>query len=860
MADEQPSNPTPPEEADDAGAGRGIPVLGALVGRLSRLPRWRPTERPLRSGRRDLWQVPLLVGALALLALGVRGWIASAEPPDHHTALDAVAQRLDRQEYAKAIDLLNGPLRESVDLERTDPAILARFFALRADALYLTQRDEQGDLPQNNLRILENYAVAERKDASVMADARLARRADTLVSLDRGSEALAALQRIDDPAFEPRKRVMRRLIEKGLAHGASAQQRARAVDLLAEMRNEPTSTDEDRLWAIIRQTRLSLDAGFPDDAVRRLLPEIQRLGSISDPEAGELFVLLGRAYLEMGALDDARRRLEHAASIISETDELSGVATALLGRIDRAEGRLESARDRFAEVATRFPETAPALDAWIGLGEVEAELGHFAESLEAFEQAVFLLTRRAEPEAGRVERADAAMAQRHVERFEGEDFERALKYANLIRRLYGRSEPPPGAIGRLADTHRALAHQLLEDAPRTPSGDVDVFETDPATLEQARAHFARAGEHYARHAQMTLLGDPDASADSLWLAADSHDHAGDLDRAAELFAEYVEVRREDERRLEGIFRLARAHQARGEYAKAIELYSSLLEEHPTSDVAYRSYVPLAQSLLLVSGDGEADRAERLLKKALSGEIFTPDAPEFRAALVELGELYRRVGEHTRAIERLEEALERYPELGTEPRFVVGLADAHRLAALSLARELDNAMPQSERGRLEDLRIRRLEDALGYYERARDLLVAIPPARFGELHDVLLRNALLYRGDCAYDLGEANARRPEVARARYEQAIRYYDTAAQRYPEDPASLVAMIQIVNCYAAQGKWREVRTAHERARARLAEIPEGAFEAVDAPMGRRYWERWLDAALELDRVADAGGGEAGP
>jgi tetratricopeptide (TPR) repeat protein len=654
--------------------------------------------------------------------------------------------------------------------------------------------------------------------------------------------------------------VMKRLVDRGLARGASAGERAMAVEVLARIRNEPSATPEDRLWAIVRQTRRSLETGFPEDAVRRLLPEIQRLDSIGDPKAGELFVLLGRAYLELGRLDEARRRLMHAESIVPDTDLVAAAAQTLLARLDRLEGQLESARDRYAEVATRFPETPPSLEAWIGLGEAEAELGHFDESLAAFEQAVFLLTRGGPRDVDDVERADAAMAQRHRERFERGDHERALRYASLLESLYRGEETPPAVVVRLAETHRARAEQILESAPRNPAGEIDVFETDPATLEQAREHFARAGARFARHAQMTLLGAPDVSSDSLWRAADSHDRAGDVDRASDLFAEYVEVLREDERRLEGLFRLARAHQARGDYERAIELFASLMDDHPTSDVAYRSFVPLAQCYLLASADADEARAEQLLLRALSGDVFAPVAPEFRAALVELGEMYRRVGRHTEALGRLGEALERYPDLADSPQFIAELADAHRQAAGTISGELANAMPRAQRARLEALRIERLEDALGFYERARELLVSIPSARFGELHDVMLRNAMLYRGDCAFDLGEANARRPEAARSWYEQAIRHYDTAAQRYPQEPASLVAMIQIVNCYAALGKWREVRTAHERARARLEEIPQGAFEASGAPMGRGYWERWLDAAIELDRLADAGGGGAGP
>lgn len=50
---------------------------------------------------------------------------------------------------------------------------------------------------------------------------------------------------------------------------------------------------------------------------------------------------------------------------------------------------------------------------------------------------------------------------------------------------------------------------------------------------------------------------------------------------------------------------------------------------------------------------------------------------------------------------------------------------------------------------------------------------------------------------------------------YETAIRHYDAARERYPKDPASLVAMIQIVNAYIELGDTQRAQTANYRAKA---------------------------------------------
>ena len=453
---------------------------------------------------------------------------------------------------------------------------------------------------------------------------------------------------------------------------------------------------------------------------------------------------------------------------------------------------------------------------------------------------------------------DASLAQRHRQRLEYEDVENALRFALLARRLYNAAGAPAETVLRLADTHRRLADALLVDAPRGLDGALEALEIDPATLEQARQHYASAGRGFVDHARQTLLGDPERSAESLWQAADAFDHAGDLDRAVALFAEYTEVRHDDPRRLEGLYRLARARQARGEYEEASGLYAQILEENPNSPPAHASYVPLARSLLFASADADTERAEELLQTVVSGEVFEPNAPEFREALVELGRLFRRSGRYTDAISRLDEALRRFPDLDSDPEFVFNLADAYRLASDAIRSELESrAMPRPEREELRSIREGRLVRALELYESARDMLHAENPSRLTELDRIMLRNATFYRADCAFDLGSHFEGDQERSRAFYERAIREYDTAAQRYASDPASLVAMVQIVNCYAALGKWREVQTAHERARARLAELPPESWEQGATPMDRQSWERWLDASLELDRLAaaDAGG-----
>ena len=106
----------------------------------------------------------------------------------------------------------------------------------------------------------------------------------------------------------------------------------------------------------------------------------------------------------------------------------------------------------------------------------------------------------------------------------------------------------------------------------------------------------------------------------------------------------------------------------------------------------------------------------------------------------------------------------------------------------------------------------------------------------------LRNAYFYIGAAAFDLGDFSA------------AIAHYNTARERFPKDPSSLVAMIQIVHAHLEQGQLQSARTANERAKRFYESLPPEVWDNPSLPMRRSDWERWLDLSARLDGRADAG------
>ena len=230
------------------------------------------------------------------------------------------------------------------------------------------------------------------------------------------------------------------------------------------------------------------------------------------------------------------------------------------------------------------------------------------------------------------------------------------------------------------------------------------------------------------------------------------------------------------------------------------------------------------------------RAEELLAIVIRGEIGDVDSEAFASALASIGQVYYLKGEYPRAIESLSEAVARGVGTRDVHRLQFLLGDARRLEADRIRDTLTQGLVAPSVAReLADKRKEHLELSAQLFSEARDGLDSIDPRRRTALENLYLRNSYFYIGDCAFDLGE------------YESAIRSYSIAKDRYSNEAASLVAMVQIFNSYFELGDLERARTASERARRFYESLPKEAWEDKSLPMSRADWERWLDSSYEL-------------
>ena len=149
-----------------------------------------------------------------------------------------------------------------------------------------------------------------------------------------------------------------------------------------------------------------------------------------------------------------------------------------------------------------------------------------------------------------------------------------------------------------------------------------------------------------------------------------------------------------------------------------------------------------------------------------------------------------------AIERLEEAVNRYPDSlqAIEARHLI--AEACQQAAKVPQEKM--ATDTVETARLAHLKEAQqyLEMAITYYEQTQEVLNRRQEqTELSSLEKSLLRNSYFSIGGALFELG------------RYEEAIKAYSAATNRYQHDPEVLEAFAQIAACYRRLNKPREAR-----------------------------------------------------
>ncbi len=793
----------------------------------------------LKENWRDAWQVPALLVGAGMLMFGVAYSMSSKPEPDMTPTISLANKLIDAQEYDKAIELLNTKIYPWVAEPDSPIEDRVQYHLGIARSVYRGQKKLRLDDDRNHVSVIREYLEAERLGGG-LAPRDLAALADTYISRDEIDLAIQRAREIPESQRFLREEVHRQAVESLLDRVVPETEKA--MGLIADMLTDPKLPVADRVWALETQSNVRLAQGYADETITRILRAMPRLERAGVEGRSKLYLILAKAYNTVGATKQAFEQVEHAKALTTQGELHYPEVLLIQGIIEDTQGNSAIARDLFHEVVSDYSSSTAYPLALLGLGETEAWLDETELSFEAYTRLVELYDSFGIESFPSREQILESLLARSEDSLSAGHPNDAIRYAMIADRLYRGREIPAGVLLALAQGHQAAAEMLIGK----PIAEVrSLLGLDPSARAEVQRHLMSSASDYRLHAQVHVVSNLTLYADSLWRSADLFDRAGDQPEAIQAFQTYADTMPSDPRYAEAMFRLGEAFRAMGDFKGAAEVYSGLIEERDGSggaDIgpfANASHVPLAQAYLYDEDPSNDAEAEKLLTAALNGSMGSTETEIFRDALLELGGLYDRTDRPERAIERYEEFVSRFvddPETGV---IEFKLADAHRRLADIVEDSLGEAMPAAEQNRRIASITKHRKTAIKHYEQTIATLSSRSESHLGLFESIALRNAYFYLGDCAFDLGE------------YTEAIRYYDRARDKYVSDPASLVAMVQIVNAYVETGQLGRARTANERARRFYEAIPDEVWDDPNLPMDRADWERWLSSSAAIMAAA---------
>jgi tetratricopeptide (TPR) repeat protein len=769
-------------------------------------------SKPWASGGwRNLWQFPLL-----FISLGLFGYAAYLliDPKAGPTIDDriAAAQNLLKQERPDAaIDSLNKLLNSS----KLDKPHEGKIHLILSEAIAAAenQKDSKIRIPRKHEQIIQqiNLALADDVKPNYEIHRRLAESYEAL-----NSPALAIQHYRAAAAMDPEHslRIARKIIDLQLANDDSTAASASLDDYLSRK----DISDSERAWALGESAHLAIDHNKFTDA-REMLAEAAHLSNDA-ADQGQLNYWLGYCAWKLRDFDEADRLLRLARDEMRGRHPLDGDAAYILGRMAQDKQDWKVAFSFYDVVLIDHPESHMVPLAKLGRGVCRIAVADDDAGLTDLHDLVNQLNQRAAKQTKFIEETLTGLREAGNAMTQRGNYQGALELLAYEQDL--QSQVPPQFFARLSNVYEKRAEQLEKISSTAKP-------TEQLRLQQESSDLdAKAGDASIAYSRALTLVDDKGYADALWHGIDLYDHVGELRRAASALQVFISERPEDPMAPDALLHLGRTYQAMGQYDEAIKAFQQNMFRHPNSLAASKSAVPLAQ-VYMAKGPDFYSKAEATLQRLMGNPLITPQAAEFKQSLFDLAQLYYRTGRYEEARDKLAELNDRYPNDEKTSQVLFLMADSYRKSAHLLGAPSAATQPATQPDPAEILAARkdRLQKAGELYERVIAAYASKPPV--DDMDKLYVKLSHFYRADCAYDLGD------------YDQAIRLYNSAAQRYQDDASTLSAYVQIVNSYCALGKFDEARTANERAQVLLKRIPQETFADGSFSLPKEYWSDWL-------------------
>jgi tetratricopeptide (TPR) repeat protein len=615
------------------------------------------------------------------------------------------------------------------------------------------------------------------------------------------------------------------------------------------------AADPAEAYTLLTQAYLNLNPPDVKEAwqANKKLRQVPRLG---EDVLAPAKLLGARLLVQLNRAEEARKTLEKIGE--QSPPAVQAEARLLLARLNQEAGKWAAAAELWKAVLAAPPSEE------VPYGRVLYDLGQCCSHLDRADQAIAVwedcLKRGQGPEApasalalaelwlqgGKLEKSVPALGQAlSVARVSRPDdwnnalvplpkvrdlFERAAQVYRKAGRpdltvqlaeLYEHVAAPPRARTLQAEAWVEWAHSRRKQAEQAGKP-----EEQKKSEEEAHTDFNRAAALYAEVAeQLTEATERD---EALWLSAVCSAEGQEYAKAAKKFERFVRQTTGHDRLGEGWYRLGEMRRLSKD-PTAEEAYRESLKFH--THFAYRSRYQLA---MLAIERGQLDEAEAALERNLKLLYWDPDLEAQEESLFALGGLLYRRGNYRKVVQRLEEAVGRFPSNPEVTRARFQLADSYRLLATQeeMTRTARERMSQETRRHFEDEHQRWLEKAATAFLELADFLEK-PEAR-GHLSPELEAEVPFIAARCLFNLG------------RYEMALTTYQRLAEQCRGKPESLAALGGMVSCYSVMGD-------AEKMLQYLGEIRRAAPGiAAMKPEDRAAWVDWAERCSRLATPAD--------
>ena len=521
------------------------------------------------------------------------------------------------------------------------------------------------------------------------------------------------------------------------------------------------------------------------------------------------------------AIDSFRRSQGHASEsslIVPKAQYLIAVCLEKLGE-DQAAIR------QWDQVCKFFPDSPEAVASQYRLSGMyfreEANEETPTEAIRYFRQVTKVLEKPAyvNPWFTKVEVREDADRRILAFRKDGK-LEAALAMAKAISPLISK----PQAMRLLASLNKELGQQILDKLQPNLGG-----KEQELKRRQARRHFREASLLFANLVKQEKTS-PLYSED-LWESAQCALNGNDFIGAVKAFTDYLNTEPE-KRNSTALLGLGEAYLALGQIDEAIDTFEQCIEFYPTDVATFRARL-LAAGAWQEKGDPKS--AERLLLENWSAAGITPKSLVWRETVYRLGALYHDTKRYDKAIERLADAVRRFPD---DPRNNLAqylLADSYRLRAGEEQLRIEKTMTRSK---LSAQKANIKSDLDNAYQQYVSLQQKIGAQRgMGELcemDDLLLRNSRLFAAGVLFQLEE------------YKQAIKAYSTVSLHYQGQPIAIQAMKQNAQALSDIGENNKARFLIRRAINQLEKMgPDLPYEETTL----YSYDEWMDRFQQMEK-----------